>query len=464
MITKRNLRLFFCMFFTILTVSFFGFLIYLLNKISRTGVYGYAVVIFLSAVSVLLLKNDCKVKLWLIFSLLCFAYFGVGICLYLLIFKGGKSKGNFQKVGLYARKSLILKKEVTSAVYFSDCKNLWDSLFFDIENASKEVYFFSYIFNFGEYGAKLISLFYDLLNKGVSVKIGVDYFGSGDIRGNEQIKSLKKRGAEITVKNIPKFLILPKDNRRVHAKICIVDGKTIYLTSANLDDISIGKDKNCGVKLSGRLENAVDVFGRLWNIKEKDCRTENSINDNLLKKSILDEPNLFTLTLSCGSGGVKEIIVAMLFKAQKSVKIVTPYFSLDETVFNAITIAVKRGVKITVAIPGTLKSKKCDKVTLYYAKKASLKGVKVVSYQEEFLHAKMIVCDDCIAVCGSCNFDTRSFDFATEGFLISTDNGLIAAFLKDFNGILVKSKEIDFDKENNNKIVDGILSLLSPLV
>lgn len=464
MIAKRNLRLFFCAFFTILTVSFIGLLIYLLNKITGTGVYGYAVVIFLSAFSVLLSKNDYKVKLWLIFSLLCFAYFGVGLCLYLLVFKGVKSKKDFQKVGLYARKSLILKKEVSNAVYFSNCQNLWNSLLFDIENATKEVYFFSYIFNFGEYSSKLISIFYDLLNKGVRVKIGVDYFGSGDIRGNEQIKSLKKRGAEITVKNKPKFLILSKDNRRVHAKVCIIDGKTIYLTSANLDDVSIGKDKNCGVKLSGRVEKAIDVFGRLWNIKEQDCRAENTFDDNLLKKSVFDEPNLFVLSLSCKKGGVKEMIIAMLFKAQKSVKIVTPYFSLDETVFNAITMAVKRGVKITVAIPDTLKPQKCDKVTLYCAKKAALQGVTVVSYKGGFLHAKMIVCDECIVACGSCNFDVRSFDFATESFLISTDNGLIAAFLKDFNGILVNSVKVDFDKENNNKIVNGILSLLSPLV
>lgn len=464
MIAKRNLRLFFCAFFTILTVSFVGFLIYLLNKLTGTGVYGYAVVIFLSAFSVLLSKNDYKVKLWLIFSLLCFAYFGVGLCLYLLVFKGVKSKKDFQKVGLYARKSLILKKEVSNAVYFSNCQNLWNNLLFDIENATKEVYFFSYIFNFGEYSAKLISVFYDLLNKGVRVKIGVDYFGSGDIRGSEQIKSLKKRGAEITVKNKPKFLILPKDNRRVHAKVCIIDGKTIYLTSANLDDVSIGKDKNCGVKLSGRVEKAIDVFGRLWNIKEQDCCAENTFNDNLLKKSVFDEPNLFVLSLSCKKGGVKEMIIAMLFKAQKSVKIVTPYFSLDETVFNAITMAVKRGVKITVAIPDALKPQKCDKVTLYCAKKAAQQGVTVVSYKGGFLHAKMIVCDDCIVACGSCNFDARSFDFATESFLISTDNGLIAAFLKDFNGILVDSVKVDFDKENNNKIVNGILSLLSPLV
>ncbi len=464
MIVKRNLRLCFCSIFTFFTVSFIGSLIYLLNKITRTGVYGYAALVLLSAVSVMLSKNDYKVKLGLIFSVFCFPYLGVGLCFYLWIFKGGKRKDNFQKVGLYARKSLVLKKEVTDAAYFSDCRNLWNSLFNDIENATKEVYFFSYIFNFGEYSAKLISVFYDLLNKGVCLKIGADYFGSGDIRGNEQIKSLKKLGAEITVKSKPKFLILPKDNRRVHAKVCIIDGKTIYLTSANLDDLSIGKDKNCGVKLSGRLENAAGVFGRLWNIKEKDCRTEDIFSDNLLKKQIFDEPNLFTLCLSRGCGDVKEVIIAMLFKARKSVKIVTPYLSLDETVFNAIVMAVKRGVEITVAIPNTLKPKKCDKVTLYCAKKMSQKGVTAVSYQGEFLHAKMVVCDEDIVACGSCNFDTRSFDFATESFLISTDNGLIGAFLKDFNGILARSDKVDVDKKNNNKIVDGILSLLSPLV
>lgn len=464
MIAKRNLRLFFCSVFTLFTISFIGLLIYLLNKITRTGVYGYATFVFLSVVSVLLSKTDCKVKIGLIFSAFCFPYLGVGLCFYLWIFKSGKSKDDFQKVALYARKSIILKKEVADTVYFGDCRNLWNSLFSDIENAQKEVYFFSYIFNFGEYCAKLISVFYDLLNKGVCLKIGVDYFGSGDIRGNEQIKSLTKRGAEITVKNKPKFLILPNDNRRVHAKVCVIDGKTIYLTSANLDDLSIGKDKNCGVKLSGRLENAADVFGRLWNIKGKDCRAENIFTDNLLKQQIFDEPNLFTLCLSCGCGDVKEVIIAMLFKARKSVKIVTPYLSLDETVFNAIAMAVKRGVKITVVIPNTLKPKKCDKVTLYYAKKMSQKGVTAVSYREEFLHAKMVVCDDCIVACGSCNFDMRSFCFATESLLISTDNGLIGAFLKDFNGILAKSDKIDFDKKNNNKIVDGILSLLSPLV
>ena len=44
-----------------------------------------------------------------------------------------------------------------------------------------------------------------------------------------------------------------------------------------------------------------------------------------------------------------------------------------------------------------------------YLREAQEAGIQILLYEPQFLHAKMMVCDDGISTCGSTNIDFRSF-------------------------------------------------------
>ena len=73
-----------------------------------------------------------------------------------------------------------------------------------------------------------------------------------------------------------------------------------------------------------------------------------------------------------------------------------------------------------------------------YLREVAEAGVKVMLYEEGFLHSKLMVCDDSISTCGSTNLDFRSFENNFEANIFFYDEGtalrLKNIFLRDAGG------------------------------
>ncbi len=445
---KRNFRLGFCLVMTVIFVSMVGYLLYRFHLFTRTGIYGYAATVLFTVLCVFFSTLTFQSKLLFIIAVVFLPYFGIAACLYLWLGKTGCRQEDSKKVRLWVDKQPVLKNGKEEITYFSESADLWENLLKTLSEAKKEVLIFTYIFKIGESSSKLISILYDLLKRGVTVKLSTDYYGSGDILKEEQIKSLKKAGADITVKNKPTFLLLPSDNRRTHAKVFLVDRKILFTGSLNVDDDGIKKDKNCGVKIEG-AEGFFPVFCPLWNMKGN----ESPMETQTLKPYLA--PN---------KANVEELFISMISNARKSIKIMTPYLSFGGDVNRAISRAINRGVKITVIIPSENPPSRLDKITKHFAQKLSDMGAFVYHYDGGFLHSKVLLSDDALSLTGSCNFDIRSGRYATESILLSADNGLIAPLLKDFDKTLAASAKLIPDRKKKNIIIDRLISLFAPMI
>ena len=104
---------------------------------------------------------------------------------------------------------------------------------------------------------------------------------------------------------------------------------------------------------------------------------------------------------------VHALLIDACFQATDRMLAVTPYFVPDVSLENAMRLAARRGVKIDLCIPATSNHRLADFVRNRSLRSLSDAGVSIhlLPYMN---HAKAAVFDDTIALCGSCNLDSRS--------------------------------------------------------
>jgi len=104
---------------------------------------------------------------------------------------------------------------------------------------------------------------------------------------------------------------------------------------------------------------------------------------------------------------VHALLIDACFQATQRMIAVTPYFVPDISLETAMRLAARRGVKIDLCIPAKSNHLLADFVRNRSLRALSNAGVAVhlLPYMN---HAKAVVFDDSIALCGSCNLDSRS--------------------------------------------------------
>ena len=100
--------------------------------------------------------------------------------------------------------------------------------------------------------------------------------------------------------------------------------------------------------------------------------------------------------------------------AQKSVKIVTPYFLPEGNILTALELAAMRGADVEIILPS-----KSNIFGMDYAMRANFarllkKGVKIYRTRPPFDHSKILLVDGAWLFFGSANWDVRSFKLNFE--------------------------------------------------
>lgn len=443
---EKIVRYFLCAMFSLFTVICLSLFLAEINRITKSGILGYAVATCVTAVITLMVSPSAEKCALRLIVLILIPYGGIVINVFSALKRKEKRLQNSEKVRLWVDKRQFIKESKENFECFFTGEKYFADLISELKNAKQEVLIFSYIFTFGKASTILLNEIFSLLNRGVKVTIGVDYFGSGDVRKNETVQSLKKEGLKVIVKNKPFLFLLANDNRRVHAKTVIIDKKIVYLSSSNIDDKSIFEDINYSVKIKGEVSEIYNEYAWLFN----------------LPKVFEKKTDSFFPLLSKGNIQNDGLYVDFILKAQRDIKIVTPYLSFNGELEKAIKRRLLSGVKMTVILPSPRYPSKIDPVSEYYSRVLCSLGVKVLYESGNFLHSKMIIIDDFFAVLGSNNFDMRS-GYATETMLLTIDNGLIAPLLRNFNYLKDNAYPIN-EKTRTGKFLGKLYSVIAPLV
>ena len=146
----------------------------------------------------------------------------------------------------------------------------------------------------------------------------------------------------------------------------------------------------------------------------------------------------------------------------------TPYFNVDHTMLNALTNASLRGVDVRIILPHIPDKKIVFMISKSYYFQLLKKGIKIYEYTPGFVHSKLVLCDNEIAVNGTINFDYRSFVHHFECACWMYDAPAIKDMYDDFEDTIKQCEEIKIENVKKGNIFKRIflasLRFFSPLL
>ncbi len=265
-------------------------------------------------------------------------------------------------------------------------------------------------------------------------------------------------------------------NHRDHRKQCIIDGNVAYTGGINLADEYInrvqryGYWKDTGVLVRGAaVVNMTEMFLRLWEIsagKSEDAQflfhpTQRWASDGYIQPfgdSPMDDHNVG-----------ETVYMRAINSARRYVYITTPYLVLDNEMITALITAAQSGIDVRIITPGIPDKPMVYAVTRSFYQQLMKAGVRIYEYEPGFMHAKMIVTDDDLAVVGTINMDFRSFYLHFECGTLFYQGKIPLLVRQDIESCFQQSREMDEAYLHQivpwpQSIVASILRLLAPLM
>jgi cardiolipin synthase A/B len=148
---------------------------------------------------------------------------------------------------------------------------------------------------------------------------------------------------------------------------------------------------------------------------------------------------------------------ALLDLAEERVNITTAYFSPDPRLTEKLCITARRGVEVTVLMPGDHTDKRLPQVVGEMAYDDLMEaGVRIHRYERSMLHAKVLTVDGVLSNVGSANVNSRSLRHDEECDLVVFDPELTAVLDRDFADDLLVSSRVDPEEWADRGVVQRV--------
>lgn len=343
-----------------------------------------------------------------------------------------------------------------------------------------------YISAWDEVTAPFFEALVAAVQRGVEVRFLFDHIGS---KGIPVYKEMLRRLEGTGIRWAPMLPIQPlkgelrRPDLRNHRKILVVDDRVAFSGSQNLIEPCYDKPKNqklgrAWVELMARIEGpAVQELNVVF---ATDWLTETGEN---LRHQVAEVPtapsarpaavtDVGVQVVPSGPGFVTEnnlrLFTSILYSAERTLTVTSPYFVPDDSLLYAITTAAQRGVDVELFVGAT-----ADQFMVAHAQRSYYEalleaGVRIWLYPEPFvLHAKHFSVDDRVAVIGSSNMDMRSFALNYEVVMMMTGAEIVARLARVQDTYRSLSTELTLDewrrRTRGQRYVDNLMRLTATI-
>ncbi|WP_210130056.1 cardiolipin synthase [Staphylococcus sp. GDX8P54P] len=359
---------------------------------------------------------------------------------------------------------------------FTDGHKLYDKVIEDIYNAKDYIHLEYYTFELDGLGHRIIDALETKLKEGLEVKILYDDVGSKKVRMSK-FHHFQSLGGEVEAFFASKFpLVNFRMNNRNHRKIIIIDGQVGYIGGFNIGDDYLGLGKlgywrDTHIRVEGNAIDALQIrFILDWNSQAH--RPQFEYDEKYFPEKNQHKGKSAIQIASSGPAfelhQIEYGYTKMIMSAKKSIYMQSPYFIPDQSYINALKMAANAGVDVHLMIPC-----KPDHPFVYWATFSNAaellnSGVKIYTYQNGFIHSKVMIIDDEICSVGSANMDYRSFALNFEVNAFIYDENIAKQIRTAYEEDIKKSKLLTLDAYNKRplsiKIKEDIAKLVSPIL
>lgn len=361
--------------------------------------------------------------------------------------------------------------------------------------------------------------------RGVECHILADSVGSFSFINSSAHRKLEKAGVFVH-QSLPVGLLktlFKRSDLRNHRKMVVIDEYIGYIGSFNLVDPRFFKqNKNVGqwidVAIRTTSQHSISINTAMAKVIVTDIGAENNenldalnqrVNNYTRKLYVMDptindlnsrvkvlsdhidyheQPDIGSISIVIPKMPVVDKVMAQLIpsapqltahviyntlvtvihRANKRIRITTPYFVPDESLSGALTIAAKRGVEVTIIVPEKVDSFLVQHASQAYYQELLDAGVTIALFRGGLLHAKTVVIDDDYCLFGTVNIDMRSFYLNMEVSLAIYTPEMVAQ-VADCQEIYLQSCRILGNEEwqqrhGSKRLFDNVVRLFSPLL
>ena len=366
-----------------------------------------------------------------------------------------------------------------------------------VDHARSDVHLETYIFDFTGVGTEVAQALERAARRGVVVRLVVDGVGTGPLPAEWQ-RRFDDAGVLWSVYSPlgALGLLIPSRWRRLHRKLCVVDGHVAFCGGINiLDD---HHDPHHGALDRPRLDFAVRASGTLvrevletttqlwWRLQAvRNVRQHNFPQAySSFRAAGLHLPWTDVHAAQAGAGvrvaraglllrdnvrhrtQIERAYLKAIGTARQEILIANAYFVPGRRLRKALILAARRGVRVCLLLQG-----RYEYFMQYHAARPVYgrllaAGIEIHEYTDSFLHAKVAVIDAAgerpWATVGSSNLDPLSLLLAREANVVVADGGF-ARVLRErlLRAIDQGSRRVDPSAFANRPWSERVLNLVA---
>lgn len=358
----------------------------------------------------------------------------------------------------------------TDCHYFSSGEAFFECFLAELEKAQRCIFMEYFIIDPGKMWNTTLEVLRRKAAEGVDVRVIWDGFGSLFTLPQDYADTLRKMGIQAEVFNpirltshISQYIFL---NHRDHRKICVIDGEVGFTGGLNFADEYInvkrrfGYWKDTAFILRGPAVYALTVtFFKMWSfvhggmpdyaayLPSRRYTTDSFVQP--FSDTPLDEENVSA-----------SAYLNIITRAQRYVYITTPYLVIDYEMQSALSLAAKSGVDVRIVTPGIPDKPYVYLLTQSYYRHLLEAGVRIYEYTPGFLHAKMYVSDDAVAIVGSANMDFRSLYLHFENCCAFYGGQIIGDVRQDIENCFAVGREITLEDVKRTPWIRRLLQII----
>ncbi len=287
-----------------------------------------------------------------------------------------------------------------------------DALWEVIDGARERLDICTFIIGDDAFGHAVLARLAQRARDGIQVRVLLDGFGALTLP-RHHFDALRAAGGQVAV--FRPFFSLRRTgprNLRNHRKLTIADDRWLWSGGRNLAGEYFTGNKahpvpwrDLSFDLQGNVAAAAArQFDHDWaSVRPHKARcvpTAETPAGTALAQFLPSGPDQTEDTAN-------SLLIDACFRAEYRVLAITPYFVPDDGLRNALRLAARRGVQVTIAIPQRSNHRLTDFVRARAMRDLARAGVtfRMLPFMA---HAKAVVVDNDLAMCGSINLDLRS--------------------------------------------------------
>ena len=364
--------------------------------------------------------------------------------------------------------------EETDSKLLTPGEEFFEVLLEELHKAEKYIFLEYFILEEGYMWNKILGILEEKVKQGLDVRLLYDDFGNINRVGYNFKREMIKKGIKTINFNPYRPRLSMFINYRDHRKITVIDGNVGFVGGINLADEYINKKvkfgywKDASIILKGSaVWNLTFLFLEMWQ-----SSSEEVFDYEKYYPTKTYPTNGFVQPFGDGPidnhQSIEMAYMHIINNAKNYVYITTPYLIIDNEISTALRLAALSGVDVRIMMPHIPDKKVIYMISQSYYPELMKAGVKIYEYLPGFLHSKMIVADDEVALIGTANLDFRSFYLHFEVSCLLYKTSSVLEMREDAIECLEEAKVVtkeDIQKISIfKKLLVAVLRAFSPLM